>query len=66
MHFGHPRLQSVFRFENINGSSASDILHGDAQATDIAGIDGSDALDARAGNDSLTGGVGADTCTGGD
>src|SRR5262249_25797870 len=43
------------------GSTADNLIIGDAYANTLTGLDGNDTLDGRAGNDTLTGGAGDDT-----
>jgi len=52
--FETPR--TIYDFENINGSSYSDFLFGDAGANVIDGWEGADELDGRGGDDLLIGG----------
>ncbi|HYC48126.1 MAG TPA: hypothetical protein VED01_21845 [Burkholderiales bacterium] len=51
--------------EGAIGSSASDLLFGDGNGNNLAGVDGNDFIDGRGGDDGLLGGNGDDTLTGG-
>lgn len=51
--------------ENVEGSSGSDSMTGDAASNALTGNDGSDRLVGAAGDDSLAGGNGGDRITGG-
>jgi Ca2+-binding RTX toxin-like protein len=50
-----------YNFENIIGSSYSDILTGDLNANNILGGDGDDTLEGKGGADTLDGASGNDT-----
>jgi serralysin len=67
-------VDKITNFENIEGGTKDDFLHGNVAANDIrgnAGADlifgftGNDVLRGDAGADVLVGGIGADTLTGG-
>ena len=54
---GHAEDDTIFAFENVNGS---------AYADNLTGGSGANALSGNAGNDVLVGGAGADALSGGD
>jgi len=66
-------LDSVFSFENINGSNnagspngGNDVLSGNSSENALNGQAGDDILNGEGGDDTLTGGLGDDTLDGGD
>ena len=52
--------------ENLSGTYYDDVLHGDAGANLIQGLDGDDTVSGDGGDDTLFGHDGADTMSGGD
>ncbi len=62
---GHAAGDVISGFENLAGSSYSDILSGTNGANIIEGGEGNDAINARNGNDTIDGGRGNDVLTGG-
>jgi serralysin len=56
---------TISGFENLSGSSFSDILSGTNGENIINGHGGNDTINGRGGNDTINGGEGNDTLTGG-
>jgi len=57
---------TLISVENVTGSAFDDVLDGDAEANELTGLDGNDAITGGAGADKLVGGAGNDTLIGGD
>ncbi|MBW8727257.1 MAG: hypothetical protein JF625_19180 [Inquilinus limosus] len=57
---GDAQGDSYVSIENVNGSTAGDVIIGNAGANVLNGFEGNDRLTGGAGKDTLTGGIGAD------